>query len=82
MGAAGRPEGLAFSGSERQILGRPGQWCWIGRSAPYCGVAFLDFEASLEAALVALRKKSKSIADVTSRRGAEEKWKDRADFVG
>ena len=56
LGAAGRPEGLAFKCRERQILGRPGQWCWIGRSAPYCGVAFLDFKASLEAALFALRK--------------------------
>ena len=43
LGAAGRPGGLAFSGSERQILGRPGQWCWIGRSAPHCGVVLLVF---------------------------------------
>ena len=54
LGAAGRPGGLAFSGSERQILGRPGQWCWIGRSAPHCGVVLLVFEASVQAALAAL----------------------------
>ena len=44
----GRPAGRGVwcsFGSECQILGRPGQWMWIGRSAPHSGI-LLDNKAS------------------------------------